>query len=129
GQFQRSGQQLSADDAQARVFDMQFAPGPGLEVPPGTEHIQAYQSQQAAAEEHRQPGADIGHALDQVGLAEQHGASGEQHAEDEGEGAEDDQHADLAGTQPLAGVGPVAHHGAREYRGADVVGQSVGGEG
>ncbi|MNN09807.1 hypothetical protein D3C81_1227100 [compost metagenome] len=127
-QLQRAGQQLAGDDAQARVLDMQLAAGPGLELAPGAEHIQADQQQQQQADGHRERRRDVEDLLGQAGAQHQHAAAGEQGAEAEREGAEEDQQADFLRTEALAAVGAIAHHRAGEHRGADVVGQGVGGE-
>ena len=68
-------------------------------------------------------------AVDQVGLSDQHAAAGEQGAEGEGKGTENDKDADFLWRQALAAVGPVTYHGTGKYRGADIVGQGIGGEG
>ncbi len=65
----------------------------------------------------------------QFGVKQQGQAAEQQIAQGEGEGAEGDEHADFGHAEPLGRIGAIAHDGAGEDGGADVVRERVGGEG
>jgi len=88
---------------------MQLAQRPGFELAPGAQHVEAYQTQQDAAYDYRDQRCDVSNAVNQIGLSDQHAAAGEQGAEGEGKGTENDKDADFLWRQTLAAVGPVTH--------------------
>ncbi len=71
---------------------------------------------------------DSAQPLQLFGFENKHEPAQEQGSEHESERAQSNKNGHLCGGQPLGRIGSVAHHCAREDRGADVVRQGVGGE-
>ena len=92
------------------------------------DHIEAGAAISTSARRLAEPQRRARRTLDEFGADEQQEAAERRRAESEGERAEGDEHADFADAEPLGRIGAVADDRAGEHRGADVVGDRVGGE-
>src|SRR5574337_1072914 len=128
-EFEGTGKQLPRRDFRARVDEREAAQPKRAEVEERADDEKRGGENKHRAARLAEPFGSAGQTLDKFGVDEKEKAGERHRAKREGERAEGDQDADLAGAQPLGRIGAISDDGAGEDGGADVVGDGVGREG